>query len=41
MANVVLLDDAAKIENPDGISRDFALDFLVALLNGGKTTVQA
>jgi hypothetical protein len=37
VANVALLDDAAEIENPDGISRDFVLDFLAATLSEGKT----
>jgi hypothetical protein len=37
MANVLILDDAAEIKNPDGISRDFVLDFLAATLAGEKT----
>jgi hypothetical protein len=32
LANVTLLDDAAEIKNPDGMSRDIALDFVTATL---------
>jgi glutamine amidotransferase-like uncharacterized protein len=36
MANVLNLDDEAEIENPDGVIREFALDFLAATLAGGR-----
>jgi hypothetical protein len=33
MADVTLTDDAAEIKNPDGLSRDIALDFVKAVLH--------